>query len=353
MNLLDAAVEVLRDAGTEGLHYKEITTRILSRGLWTTRGKTPWDTLTAQLSVDIRKHGDDSRFRRVSAGIYALNMEHLEKPPSLTLPQEPAPSQPSATGLTAAATRAAGAMNFPDAAARVLRKSGSSEPMHYEAITERAIAEGFIRPEGRTPAASLNAQIGSDIRRREERGEQPLFVRHERGLIGLADWQPQTLANEIAARNREVRAELLKRAKKGSPEEFENLIGTLLVKMGFEDVEVTSPQRDGGIDVLGTLVVGNMIRIHMAVQAKRWKANVQAPVVQQLRGSLVKLKLGQGLIITTSDFSKGACDEAADASYPIALVNGEQLADLLAEHKVGVERERHTLLRLLEPDEEP
>ena len=41
----------------------------------------------------------------------------------------------------------------------------------------------------------------------------------------------------------------------------------------------------------------------MAVQVKRWKNNVQAPTVQQVRGALGARE--QGLIIATSNFSSG------------------------------------------------
>ena len=43
---------------------------------------------------------------------------------------------------------------------------------------------------------------------------------------------------------------------------------------------------DGGIDVRGTLVVGDAVRIRMAVQAKRWKDNVPVKVVREVRDSL-------------------------------------------------------------------
>ena len=97
------------------------------------------------------------------------------------------------------------------------------------------------------------------------------------------------------------------------PGEFEELISLLLAEMGFEVVEGTKLSGDGGIDVRGTLVVGNVVRIKMAVQVKKWKLknNIQAPVVQQVRGSLGAHE--QGLIITTSDFSKGSVKEATQA----------------------------------------
>jgi len=83
----------------------------------------------------------------------------------------------------------------------------------------------------------------------------------------------------------------------------------------------------------------------MAVQVKRWKRNVQAPVVQQVRGSLGAHE--QGLIITTSDFSTGVRKEAARPdAIPVGLMNGEQLVLLLAEHEIGVTRRSHYLLSL-------
>ena len=99
----------------------------------------------------------------------------------------------------------------------------------------------------------------------------------------------------------------------------------------------------------GTLVVGDTVRIRMAVQAKRWKANVQAPEVQRVRGSLGVHE--QGLIVTTSDFSRGARDEALrpDAA-PVALMDGEQFAALLAKHQIGASIERYELYALDETE---
>ena len=130
-----------------------------------------------------------------------------------------------------------------------------------------------------------------------------------------------------------------------SPAEFEALIGRLLVALGFQEVLVTGRSGDGGIDVRGTLVVGDVIRTRMAVQVKRWKANVQAPIVQQVRGSLGTHD--QGLIITTSDFSSGARTEAERVNaVPVALMNGEQLVRLLVEHEIGVRRVPYDLIEL-------
>jgi restriction system protein len=116
------------------------------------------------------------------------------------------------------------------------------------------------------------------------------------------------------------------------------------VKLGFE-VETTTPTNDRGIDVRGTLVIGGAIRIQIAVQAKRWQANVQAPTVRQVRGALGAHE--QGWIITTSRFSAGAQAEAAiPGRSPVGLIDGEQLAGLLVEHSIFVRRSSHDLIEL-------
>ena len=103
---------------------------------------------------------------------------------------------------------------------------------------------------------------------------------------------------------------------------------------------------DGGIDVRGTWRIADGIQIKMAIQAKRWKQNVQAPVVQAVRGSLSSSE--RGMIITTSDFSSGARHEADDPAKAstISLVNGEQLVNLLVKNEIGIRRDKIDVLEL-------
>lgn len=85
------------------------------------------------------------------------------------------------------------------------------------------------------------------------------------------------------------------------------------------------------------------------MQVKRWRHNVRAPVVQQVRGSLGSHD--QGLIITTSDFGKGARTEASRSdAVPVALMNGQELVGLMAEHQIGIRRSSHDLLTLVPSD---
>lgn len=362
MSALQAVEVVLTQAGTP-LSLPELTRRVLESGHWQSEGQTPDATISARLSTDIQQRGAASRFQRTGKGVFALRAWGLpeyevpvrsartashDTPPA----PEPAPlskdspDQPVATLPTLPAPRG---MSFTTAAERVLERCADKRPMHYRAITEQALALGLIHTAGQTPEATMYAQILTEIDRQTKRGETPRFVRHGRGLVGLSRWQGRGLSGQIERHNTEVRRNLLGRLKAMPPEKFETLIGELLAKMGFDEVIVTSRSGDGGIDVRGTLVVGDVIRTHMAVQVKRWKNNVQAPDVQRVRGALGAHD--QGLIITTSDFSRGARDEAARAdAVPVGLMHGDQLVALLVEHSVGIHRTTHDLIELGESE---
>jgi len=240
-------------------------------------------------------------------------------------------------------------LSFTDAAEKVLREFANRKPMHYKNIIDIAVKKGWILTKGSTPETTLTAVIGSENRRRLRRGEEPRFIVYGRGLYGLSEWEPKGLLRDIQERNEEVKDKLRKSIMKIPPEKFEELIGQLLAEIGFDGIEVTNKSADSGIDVKGKLVVGGVIETKMAVQVKRWKHNVHTPVVTQLRGSLGPHE--QGLIITTSDFSKGAVKEASDPyKAPIALMNGKELVNLMVEYQVGVKKKDISVLELAESE---
>ena len=228
--------------------------------------------------------------------------------------------------------------------------------MHYRDITNAALRQGWLKSSGQTPEATMYAQILTEIRRKQRQGNFSRFVQLGRGLVDLNRGveNDRGLRAQVEKHNASILEKLHKVLMSMPPVRFEELIGELLVAMGFEEMEVTRSSGDGGIDVRGTWVITDGVSIKMAVQVKRWKKNVQAPVVQGVRGSLATDE--RGLIITTSDFSKGARSEAEDPkrSSPISLINGKQLVRLFVENSILVSRERIDLLDLseLETDSE-
>lgn len=337
MSALSAAEKVLQESG-KSLSCRQIAEGALNKGYWQTSGKTPWATIAAQLYTHINKNGAASRFVRVGPDCFALN----SNPSIKVLPVSKAAKQSNRIGFKKIGKK----LSFTQAAEKILTTHGKKEPMHYRVITQNALEFGLLNTEGQTPEATMYAQILTEIRRQKARGEQPRFLQHKGGFVSLSTWMGTGLAFDIEQHNRRVRTEILKRLISMDAIEFEHFVSELLAKVGFAELKVTPPGKDGGIDVRGVLVVGEVIRTKMAVQVKKWnKGNVQAPHVQQVRGSLGAHE--QGLIITTSDFSKGAKEEATRPdAVPVALMNGEQFVALMVEHEVMVVRKPHDILDL-------
>ena len=226
------------------------------------------------------------------------------------------------------------------------------KPSSAREITDYILQHKLWKTSGKTPDATIGARIYEDFK-----SEKPIFLLVGRGVVALKEWYSasQSESNIDSSKTNvseaeensycnasEVKKILRDRLINMSPSAFEHLIGKLLEAIGFQ-AAVTKASHDGGVDVRGELVIDNVIRVKMSVQAKKYKIgnNVQAPVVQQLRGSVNTVELERGLLITTSDFTKGAYQEAeAYGKANIDLMNGEKLVELLLKYEIGVESQK-------------
>lgn len=179
------------------------------------------------------------------------------------------------------------------------------------------------------------------------------------GLPVSMQSRTQGLIRSVDTFNRSQRDLLRERLENMNPFAFEHLICDLLTEMGYEDVEVTQPTNDKGVDVKAVAQFG-ITTINEVIQVKRHRANIQRPVLDMLRGSLHRFKAQKGTIITTGDFGKGAKDAAFEmGAAPITLINGDTLIDLLIQHQIGVKKKTVEYFEVDEkvfqavPDEEP
>ncbi len=304
MDVLSAAIKILEKAGVP-LHVTDLTRMMIDEGLWNTKGKTPKDTVGARLYTDIKKYGEKSVFEKAGPQTFRLRGSGVI-PPSLNLSFSVTDSAQKVLNesggkkpmLNRVPLSPKPSFSFSDCAQKVLNEFGGKKPMHYRDITDKALERGWLVTSGKTPEASMYAQVISEIKRHQKRGEQPRFVQYGRGYIGLSQWMGRGLTFQIDQHNLQIRKKLRERLLDIKPSEFEELVSQLLVEMGFDMVEVTKLSGDGGIDVRGTLVVGDVVRIQMAVQVKRWKlrSNVQVllpailvPVPSKRRLSLTRL----------------------------------------------------------------
>lgn len=122
------------------------------------------------------------------------------------------------------------------------------------------------------------------------------------------------------------------------------MAGSLLLKLGYKNVDVTKQSGDGGVDVRATLVAGGVANMRTCIQVKRHQT-VGRPIVQNVRGSLSAHEAG--LLVTSGRFTEDAREEAKDPhKIPIALIDGNKLTELLMNLQIGVEHVYVTLYRL-------
>ena len=152
---------------------------------------------------------------------------------------------------------------------------------------------------------------------------------------------------------RELAAELLQKIKDNTPAFFEELVIDLLVKMGYggsrEDTgRAVGRSGDGGID--GIINEDRLGLDMIYVQAKRWTGNVGEPPVRDFVGALDGAGVQKGIFITTSNFSQTAIDFAERSSKRIILIDGNQLAQLMIDHNVGVSIEKTYEIKRVDSD---
>jgi restriction system protein len=151
---------------------------------------------------------------------------------------------------------------------------------------------------------------------------------------------PQEVFEEIYQdMRREVAQQLLDRVKACSPAFFEQLVVELLVAMGYGGTvadagRAVGKSGDGGID--GIIKEDRLGLDVVYIQAKKWEGTVGRPAVQAFAGSLEGVRAKKGVVITTSRFAASAREYVRQIEKRIILIDGEELAQLLIEHNLGV-----------------
>jgi restriction system protein len=138
-----------------------------------------------------------------------------------------------------------------------------------------------------------------------------------------------------------VATELLDRLRSESPKFLEEVVLKVLHAMGYgegeDDLEHLGGVGDEGVD--GVINQDTLGLDQIYVQAKRYReeSSIGRPDIQAFVGAISGKSASRGVFITTSRFTPDAREFAARLSQPrIILVDGNQLADLLLEHEIGV-----------------
>jgi len=150
--------------------------------------------------------------------------------------------------------------------------------------------------------------------------------------------QPDILPESEARFREQLRDELLGLSFHG----YEQCVRSLLRSMGYAQVRTVGRTHlrgrtlHGGLDMTALSQTG-VTRSRIALQVKQYGRPVSRRFVDELRGACLRVGAEQGLLVSTSAFSRAARKAAADEGpAPVRLVDGEELLDLLIGHGVGV-----------------
>ena len=135
------------------------------------------------------------------------------------------------------------------------------------------------------------------------------------------------------------RIELKKALANLSSNKFEVFARALVAKMGVDiDEQIgISAVADGGLDGFGYFKSNDDFRTtRVAIQAKRWEKQVGSPHVRDFRGAMDIHNAEFGIFITTSTFSKKAKEESRLGTRVITLIDGDEIADLVAKYQLYV-----------------
>jgi restriction system protein len=163
----------------------------------------------------------------------------------------------------------------------------------------------------------------------------------------------EQLESTYQALRRELAEDLLEKVQQCSPRYFEQIVVDLLVAMGYGGSHAEAGQKtrytaDGGVD--GIIKEDKLGLDSIYLQAKRWEATVGRPVVQAFAGSLEGYRARKGVLITTSQFSSDAKEYVDRIEKKIVLIDGEQLAQLMIDHNVGVTVQNTYVLKRVDGD---
>jgi len=147
--------------------------------------------------------------------------------------------------------------------------------------------------------------------------------------------------------------ELLPKLKKCDPSFFENLVVSLLVKMGYGGTIIEAGKsigRSGDEGIDGIIKEDRLGLDIIYIQAKRWDSVVGRPEIQKFVGALAGQGAKKGVFITTARFSSDAREYQPRNETKIVLIDGEQLAELMIDFDLGVSTTNDYVIKRIDTD---
>lgn len=128
------------------------------------------------------------------------------------------------------------------------------------------------------------------------------------------------------------------------PEEMEELVASILRAMGYK-AKVSPKGPDRGVDVIASPDGLGLTQPRIKVEVKHRDGSMGAPAI---RGFIGALREGDsGLFVSTGGFSREARYEAERSTFPLTLVDLDDLADLIVSHYESFDLDGRALIPLV------
>jgi len=154
---------------------------------------------------------------------------------------------------------------------------------------------------------------------------------------------PETPEEQIGTAFQQINADLandlLEIVKGCTPLFFERLVVDLLVRMGYGGTRQDAGQAIGksGDEGIDGIIKEDRLGLDIVyIQAKKWEQPVGRPEIQKFAGALQGKRARKGIFITTSAFTSNAREYVSYIESKIVLIDGEELAQLMIDHGLGV-----------------
>jgi restriction system protein len=149
-------------------------------------------------------------------------------------------------------------------------------------------------------------------------------------------------------------SDLMARIRESDSTFFERLVLKLLLAMGYGGSEEEAAEHLGRTGDQGVDGVINEDRLgldRIYIQAKRWGENpARRPEIQAFVGALEGQGASKGVFITASRFTQEAQSYAEGIRQRVILIDGQQLAELMIRHEVGVTTRRVVAVKEVDED---
>ncbi|WP_339618102.1 restriction endonuclease, partial [uncultured Gilvimarinus sp.] len=128
------------------------------------------------------------------------------------------------------------------------------------------------------------------------------------------------------------------------PEEMEEMVAAILRAMGYK-AKVSPKGPDRGVDVIASPDGLGLTQPRIKAEVKHRDGAMGAP---SIRGFIGTLREGDsGLFVSSGGFTREARYEADRCTFPLTLVDMDDLSDLIVAHYEGFDLEGRALLPLI------